>query len=158
MWNFNLGVLVFRLEILIMGVKNICRISEDEALFCLEFPKLRYNKSGNSKSFREPQQITFIKINRFRLFIISDFLYLFCHFPFLCFLPQRLCYSSLIIYYSSLTLTRYKENMLTNQASLKKSICEKMFHITYIKKGVAPSSFLAVSNNLILVNCKKMFF
>ena len=143
MWNFNLGILVFHLEILIMGVKNICIISEDEALFCLEFPNLRYNKSRNSKSFREPQQITLMKIIRFCLFIISDFLYLFCHFPFLCFLPQRLCYSSLKICYSSLTLTRYKENMLTNQASLKKSICENMFHITYIKIGVAPSQLFS---------------
>ena len=57
MWNFNHpGILIFGLGIPIMGVKNICRISEDEALFY---------KSRNSKGFREPQQITFIKINRF---------------------------------------------------------------------------------------------
>ena len=49
--------------------------------------------------------------------------------------------------------------MLTNQAPLKKSICEKMFHITYIKIGVPPRQlFSAVSNSLILVNCKKYIF
>ena len=48
--------------------------------------------------------------------------------------------------------------MFTNQASLKKLICQKMFHITYIKTGVAPVSFLAVSNSLILVNYKKHIF
>ena len=42
MWNFNYpGVLIFDLGIPIMGVKSICRISEDEALLCLKFPKLR---------------------------------------------------------------------------------------------------------------------
>ena len=33
-----------------------------------------------------------------------------------------------------------------------------MFHITYIKIGVAPISFLVVSNSLILVKCKKCSF
>ena len=36
--NFNHpGILIFGLGIPIIGVKNICRISEDEALFCLKF-------------------------------------------------------------------------------------------------------------------------
>ena len=39
--------------------------------------------------------------------------------------------------YSSLSPTIYEENMLTYQASLKKSICEEKFPITQIKIGVA---------------------
>ena len=45
--------------------------------------------------------------------------------------------------------------MLTRQASLKELICEEMFPITYIKIGLLSVSLLAVSNSLILVNCKK---
>ena len=53
--------------------------------------------------------------------------------------------------------------MLTHLlASLKESICEKMFPITYTPKLVfilpPPASFLAVSNSLVLVNCKKCIF
>ena len=46
--------------------------------------------------------------------------------------------------------------MLTHQASLKESICEKMFPITYIKVSVASRGLIScVINSLILVNCKK---
>ena len=33
--------------------------------------------------------------------------------------------------------------MLTHQASLKESICEKMFPVTYIKIGVAPRQVIS---------------
>ena len=44
---------------------------------------------------------------------------------------------------ASLTSTIYEENMLTDQASLKESICEEMFPITYIKIGVAPRQLIS---------------
>ena len=45
--------------------------------------------------------------------------------------------------------------MLPQHASLKESICEEMFPITYIKIGAAPRQLIAVSSSLILVNCRK---
>ena len=36
--------------------------------------------------------------------------------------------------------------MLTHQDSLKESICEKMFPITYIKIGVAPRQLLVMGH------------
>ena len=40
-------------------------------------------------------------------------------------------------------MTIYEENMLTHQASLEESICEKMFTTTYIKIGVVPHQFIS---------------
>ena len=57
--------------------------------------------------------------------------------------------------YASLTSTIYEENMLTDQASLKESICEEMFPITYIKIGVAPRQLISCQQCLIFVSCKK---
>ena len=44
--------------------------------------------------------------------------------------------------------------MLTHQACLRESICEKMFPITYIKIGVAPCQLFSclLSNNRLILN------
>ena len=77
------------------------------------------------------------------LFYILTFLYLTCHFPFLCFPPKD---KHLFLKYSSLTLTIYEENMLIHQASPKESICEKIFPINlHQNKCCSPSAFLAVA-------------
>ena len=68
---------------------------------------------------------------------------------------------TIIIYpaYSSITFTIYEENMLTHQAYLKESLCEKKYFLQLASTQVLlPVNFLAVSNSLILVNCTKCIF
>ena len=73
-------------------------------------------------------------------------------FPFPAFFYEK---QHLPFTYSSLTSTIFEKNMLAHQVSLKESICEEMFPITTSKQVLLPISLLAVSNSLILVNCKK---
>ena len=60
--------------------------------------------------------------------------------------------------YSSLTLTIYEENMLTHQASLKESICEKMFPITYIRIGVTPRQLFSCQQQSYISKLQKTYF
>ena len=74
--------------------------------------------------------------------LILIFLYLSVVFL-SCVLPLK--DQHLSITYSSLTLTIYKENILTHQASLKKLICEK--NVSYIARY---DNFLATSKQVLL--------
>ena len=60
--------------------------------------------------------------------------------------------------YSSLTSTIYEENMLTHQASLKESICEKTFPISYIKIGVAPRQLFSCQQQPHISKLQKINF
>ena len=78
-----------------------------------------------------------------------------CQFLFL-FSPKR---TASVLNIFLINIYHLWKNMLTHQLSLKESICEKNFlQLIYIKIAVAPISFLAVSNSLILVNYKKCIF
>ena len=59
--------------------------------------------------------------------------------------------------YSSLTFTIYEVNRLTHQASLKESICEEMFPITYIKIGVAPCQLISCQQQPHISKLQKMY-
>ena len=91
----------------------------------------------------------------FILFYILIFLYLVCHFPFLCFSPKD---QHLPLNYSSLTFTIYEKNILTHQTSLKESICEKVFPITYIKISVAPSQLFSCQQQSHISKLQEMYF